>query len=109
MSFDFRAALADDHAGLGAVDEDADFRRISFDADIGDAGGEQGLLEVVPDLLVFHKDIAEQVILGEPLGVPVLNHAHPETVGIHFLAHTLPPHSFSLSTIVMWEVRLAMR
>lgn len=41
------AALADDDAGAGAVQVDANLGVVALDLDLGDTGGIQGLLQVI--------------------------------------------------------------
>ena len=86
------AALADDHAGTGAMQVDADLGVVvPLDLDLGDAGAVEGLFQVVADLLVLHQQVAYQFVAGIPAGVPILDDAHAQAVGIDFLSHIVPP------------------
>ena len=91
-TLDLGAALADDHAGLGAVEVDADLGVVTLDLDLGDAGGIESLLQILTDLEVLHQQIAHLLVLGVPAGIPVLDDADPEAMRIYFLSHiTWPP------------------
>src|SRR5699024_3420950 len=72
QTLDVSAALADDHAGTGAVQVDAHLGVVALDLDLGDTGRVQGLLQVIADLLVLHQQIADLLVAGVPAGVPVL-------------------------------------
>ncbi len=58
VPLDLLAALADDHAGAGAVQVDLDLGVVALDLDLGDAGGVQGLLQILPQVVVFNDQIA---------------------------------------------------
>ena len=110
QTFYFGCVLAQDHAGTGAVEVDADNGVVSFDLDTRHAGCVQGLFQEFTDLLVFHDQVADLLVAGVPARIPVFDDTHSETVGIHFLSHiSLPPYSFSFTTTVMREVLLLMR
>lgn len=47
----------------------------------------QTLLQILTDLVVFHEEVAEHIVLSEPTGIPILDNADTETVRIYFLAH----------------------
>src|SRR5699024_2606950 len=81
------AALADDHAGTGAVEVDGHAAVAPLALDLGHLGVVEGLLQVVADLLVLNKEIAHLLIAGIPTGIPVLDDAHAHAVGIYFLSH----------------------
>ena len=93
---DLGAALAHDHAGLGAVDEDADLGAVALDLDLGDASLIQVGLQIFTDLVVLHQQVADEFVFGKPTGVPTIDNAHAQTVGIDFLAHSFPPDLFFL-------------
>ena len=100
---DFRAALADNHAGLRAVDVDPDFQRVALDFDARNAGSLQFLFNEITDFVIFNQDVAESGFLCKPAGIPILDYAHAKTVGINFLSHSLPPlpaYSFSFRVMV---------
>ena len=84
---DLLAALADDHARPGAVEEDGDDVVAPLDLDLGNAGAVQGLLQVLADLLILDDQIADLLITGIPTGIPVFDDAHAQAVGINFLSH----------------------
>ena len=84
---DLLAALADDHARPGAVEEDGDDFVAPLDLDLGNTGAVQGLLQVIADLLVLDQQVAHQLVLGVPTGVPILDDTHAQAVGIYFLSH----------------------
>ena len=109
-ALDVGAALADDLARTGAVDEDADLIGVALYLDVGDARVEEVLLQVLANLVVLDDEIADFVVPGVPAGVPVLYDADTQAVRINFLSHaSTPPYSFSATTTVMWLVRLLMR
>ena len=62
-AFDLRAALADDDAGLRAVDMHAHAGGVAFDFDLRHAGGVQGLLQVFAQVVVLKQGVAELVVL----------------------------------------------
>ena len=86
--FDVFAALADDDARAGAVDVDLDLCVISFDLDLGDAGGIEGALEILTNVVVLNDQITDLVLTGIPARVPVLNYANAQSMGINFLSHS---------------------
>ena len=88
---DLRAALADDHAGPGAVDIDADLCAVPLDLDGGDAGAVKVLLQILPDLVVLDDQVADFLVPRIPAGIPVLDDAYAQTMGINFLSHTVTP------------------
>ena len=110
-TLDLLSTLADDHAGSGAVDIDANLRRITLDLNGGDTGGIKGLLEILADAIIFDDQVADFVRTGIPSGIPVLNDAYAQSMRINFLSHNSAsfPYSFSATTMVMWLVRLLMR
>ena len=61
---DLLAALADDDAGTGAVDVDLDLGIVSFNFDLGDAGGIEGGFEVLTDVVVLDDEITDFVVTG---------------------------------------------
>jgi len=70
------------------VDVDLDLCVVSFDFDLGDAGGIEGALEVLTDVVVLNNQITDFVFTGIPTRVPVLNYADAQSVGINFLSHS---------------------
>ena len=84
---DLLAALADDDAGAGDVEVDLDLRVVALDLDLGDAGGVQGLLQVLSDVVVFHEEVADLLGTGIPAGIPILDDADTQSVGVNFLSH----------------------
>ena len=88
QGLDLRAALADDDTGTGAVDVDLDLRIVSFDFDLGDAGGIEGALEVLTDVVILDNQITDFVFAGIPTRVPVFNYANAQSMGINFLSHS---------------------
>ena len=106
---DLRTTLADDLAGLCAVNVNSHFQSVAFDLNTGDACCFQFLFDKITDFVIFNKDVAESFFICKPAGIPILNDAHTEPVGINFLAHSLPPlsaYSFSFKERVMCEVLL---
>ena len=57
--------------------------------DLGDGGAFQLRLENLADLAVFGQQLAEFLLLGEPLGAPVLVDGDAQADWISFLAHRL--------------------
>ena len=112
---DLSTLLANDHAGLCAVDVHAQTGRTvlrinaALDLDLGHAGSVQLLLQGAADLVILDQGVAEFLLGSKPAAVPILDNAHANAVGIDFLAHCLPPYSFSFRTTVMWLVRFRMR
>ena len=91
-ALDLSAALANDHTGLGTVQVDTDLGVVTLDLDLGHTSGVQSLLQVLADLVVLHQQVAHQLVLGIPAGIPVLDDAYAEAVRIDFLSHiTWPP------------------
>ena len=84
---DFRAAAADDNARLCAVDEDLHAVGVALDLNLRHACALKLLLQILSQLIVGYERIAEDFVLREPSRIPVLDYAHTETVGIHFLTH----------------------
>ena len=84
---DVLAAAADNHAGTCALDHDLDFVVLALDLDRRNACVVQTLLQILTDLVVFHEEVAEHIVLSEPTGIPILDNADTETVRIYFLAH----------------------
>ena len=109
---DLGAALADDLAGLRAVDVDSHLQRVALDLNAGNSSGFQFLFDKVTNFVIFNKDVAESFFICKPAGIPILNDAHTEPVGINFLAHSLPPlsaYSFSFKERVICEVLFRIR
>ena len=88
---DLLATLADHDAGAGAVDVDLDLCVVSFDFDLSDAGGIEGGLQPLTDVVVLDDQIADLVSAGIPTRVPIFDHANAQSMGINFLSHMLPP------------------
>ena len=86
---DLLAALADDHAGAGAVQENSDHVAAALDLNLGNAGTVQGLFQVLTDLLILDDQITDLLFTGIPTGIPVFDDAHTQAVGINFLSHKL--------------------
>src|SRR5699024_5189746 len=84
---DVLAAAADNHAGTRALDHDLDFVVLALDLDRRNACVVQTLLQFLTDVVVFHEEVAEHIVLSEPTGIPILDNADTETVRIYFLAH----------------------
>ena len=70
-----------------ALDHDLDFVVLALDLDRRNACVVQTLLQILTDLVVFHEEVAELIVLSEPTGIPILDNADTETVRIYFLAH----------------------
>ena len=98
----FRAALADNHAGLCAVDVDANLRGVALNLNLRDACGVQLLLQRFAQVVIFHQDVAKLIVLGKPAGVPVFDNTHTETVGIHFLTHIFASLPLTLFPSPQW-------
>ena len=111
QSLDLLAALADDDAGSGAVDINANLRGIALYLDGGDTGGIEGLLQKLTNFVVLDDQIADLFLACIPSGIPVLDNADAETMRINFLSHNSAsfPYSLSATAIMMWLVRLLMR
>ena len=88
---DLRAAAADDDAGSGAVDINADPGAVPLDLDGGNAGGIEGLLQELADLVILNDQIPDTLLAGIPAGIPVFDDADAQSMGINFLSHTLTP------------------
>ena len=76
---------------------DFDSRVVPLDLDFGDAGGIELVLQILADVVVLHNQIAHLVGAGIPAGVPILDHANAQSMGINFLSHSYlllkPSHS----------------
>ena len=88
QDFDLRAALADDDTGTGAVDADLDLGVVAFNFDLGDAGGVEGGLQILTDVVVLDDQIADLILTGIPTRVPIFNYADAQSMGINFLSHS---------------------
>ena len=87
QSLDLLAALADDDAGSGAVDINANLCGIALYLDGGDTGGIEGLLQKLADLVVLDDQVADLVLACIPAGIPILDNADAQAMGINFLSH----------------------
>ena len=74
----------DMHAHAGSV---------AFNFDLGHAGGVQRLFQIFAQIVIGYQGVAELIVLDEPAGIPILDNADPQAVGIDFLSHSLPPPS----------------
>ena len=81
------AALADNHAGAGAVQENGNGIGAALDFNLGHARTVQGLFQVLANLLILHDQVADLLLTGIPTGIPVFDDAHAQAVGINFLSH----------------------
>ena len=98
----FSAALADDHAGLRAMDVDAHLRGVALDFNFRDASGIQLLLQRLAEVVILHQDVAELTVASKPPGIPVFDNTHTETVGIHFLTHIFASLPLTLFPSPQW-------
>ena len=69
------------------MDINADLGAVALDLDGGNAGGIEGLLQKLTDLVILDDQIADLVFPSIPTGVPVFNNAYTQAMGIHFLSH----------------------
>ena len=46
------------------------------------------LLQKLSDVVIFNDQIADLVLAGVPAGIPVLDNANTQTMGINFLSHS---------------------
>ena len=65
--------------------------RVALNFNFRNAGGIQRLLQIFPEIIIGHDGVTELVVLDKPAGIPVLDNADPQAVGIDFLTHSLPP------------------
>ena len=80
---------------------------IALDLDLRDACGVELLLKRLSEIVILDQRVAEILVAHIPAGIPVLDDAHAQTVGMNFLAHKLTSfdaYSASLSTRVTWDV-----
>ena len=84
----YKAVFADADS-FETVDVDADLHRVPLDLDAADACSEELLLQKLADIVIFHQGIAETTVVGIPTGIPILDNAHSQAVGINFLSHYL--------------------
>ena len=94
------AALPDNHAGAGAVQENRHHVVAPLNLDTGNARAVEGLFEELADFLVLYNQVADFLLTGVPAGVPVLDDAHAQSVGINFLSHNCLPYAFSATLSV---------
>ena len=80
------AGLADHDAGPGRVDVDGDLVLVLADADVRQAGVAQLALDVLADLDVLEQVVGE-LALVEPVRLPVVDVADPESLWMNLLAH----------------------
>ena len=85
---DFGTSLTDDHAGTGAVNVDLHLAVGALDLDLCHAGCVQLVLQIFTDVVIFNDQVADLVLAGVPVGIPVLDNANPQSMGINFLSHS---------------------
>jgi hypothetical protein len=79
-------ALPDEDAGPGRVDVQHDLVAGPVDHDLRDAGVVELLLDEAPDLVVL-LDLVGVAPLREPIRLPPVEGAQPESIGMYFLTH----------------------
>ena len=90
---DLSAALADNHAGLCAVNVYLDLGLTglivggALDLDFRNTSAEELLFQSLTDLVVLYQGVAELLLGSKPAAVPIFNHTHADAMGIDFLAH----------------------
>ena len=72
--FDFSTALTDDDTGLCRVDDDSDPVGCPLDLNLGDTRAVQLLLQVLSDIVIFHKVIRE-IGFSVPSGIPLFDYS----------------------------------
>ena len=85
---DLGTGLADDHAGTGAVNVDLHLAVGALDLDLCHAGCVQLVLQIFTDVVIFNDQVADLVLAGVPVGIPVLDYANTQSMGINFLSHS---------------------
>ena len=85
---DFGASLTDDDTGAGAPQVDLDLAVGTLDLDLSHAGGVQLVLQILTDVVIFDDQVTDLVLAGVPAGIPVLDYANPQSMGINFLSHS---------------------
>src|ERR1700689_5464088 len=83
-----RAAAADDDAGAGGVDVDAQAVARALHLNPTDGRSLELPHQIIPDLPVLHHELAVVTLL-EPTGLPVRRDPEPEAVRVDLLAHLL--------------------
>src|SRR5699024_9028730 len=107
---DVLAALADHHPRAGRVDGHARDLGRTLDQDLADAGLGQLLAQHLADLEVGGEIFGVFLLVGVPLGVPILGKTEAIAGGMNLVTHScLPFPVASSTTTVMWLVRLRMR
>ena len=84
---DFLALAADDDAGAGGVDLDADAVGRALDEDARHGRLLELLHELLTDHLVLEEELGEVFLLRKPAGLPVAADGETEAGGIGLLAH----------------------
>ena len=83
---DFRARFADHDARPGGMDVDG-YLAAALDGDFREAGVRKPVFDVVADREVVLEDVGE-VFLLEPVRLPVVDIADPESLGMDLLSHS---------------------
>src|SRR3954452_17575269 len=104
---DLGSRLADHDARPRRVDVDLHLGGVLADRDVRQAGVRELVRDVVPDPDVLDQEVGE-VLLGEPVRLPVVDVAHAHGLGMDLLTH-VARDSFGVSVMVRCEVRLRMR
>src|SRR5215217_3698827 len=104
---DLRPGLSDHDARPRGVDVDLHLGGVLADRDVRQAGVRELVRDVVPDPDVLDQEVGE-VLLGEPVRLPVVDVAHAHGLGMNLLTHAVQD-SFGVRVMVRCEVRLRMR
>ena len=86
----FRATFSDQDPGARRVDVDDDLLAGPIDHDLRDSGVEELLLDELPDLVVL-VDLLAVAALLEPVGLPPVERAQTESVGVNLLSQDSLP------------------
>src|SRR6202011_4551146 len=86
----------------GRVDVDLDLGGVLADRDVGQSCVREPANDQLADLRVLVQ-VVREVLLVEPVRLPVVDVAHAHRLGMNFLTHR---YSFGVSRIVRWLVRV---
>ena len=86
--FDLSASLTDDNTGAGAVDVDLDLAIGTLDLDLSNTSCVQLVLQILTDVVIFDDQVTDLVLAGVPAGIPILDNAYPQSMGINFLSQS---------------------
>ena len=67
---------------------DLDIGVVTLDLDLGNTRRIQLILQVLTNVIILNQQVANLFRAGIPAGVPILDYANAQSMGIHFLSHS---------------------